>query len=109
MYNSDTELLFPPRVIPTLQNLRGEGWDELVSRTMNLETTEKDCMAFVLLMIRLGGCTTCTADSFRAMRGCTQCARQTIRRFPGSDRDLQALFGQARQEIDRYLETGAGS
>jgi hypothetical protein len=109
MYNSDTELLFPPRVIPTLLDLRGEIWNDLITRALRLESTDRDRMAFVLLMIRLGGCTTCTADSFRAMRGCTQCARQTIRRFRGSDQDLKALFGQARQEIDRYLETGTGS
>jgi hypothetical protein len=104
MYNSDTELLFPPRVIPSLQDLRGEDWSDLVSRTMQMQATERDRLAFVLLMIRLGGCTSCTADSFRAMRGCTQCARQTIRRFHGSDQDLLKQFSQARNEIDRYLE-----
>lgn len=105
MYNSDTELLFPPRVIPALLNLRGEGWNDLVSRTVQLQANEQDRQAFVLLMVRLGGCTSCTADSFRAMRGCTQCARQTVRRFRGSDRDLLEQFDQARTEIDRYLET----
>jgi hypothetical protein len=104
MYNSDTELLFPPRVIPSLQDLRGEDWSDLVSRTMQMQATERDRLAFVLLMIRLGGCTSCTADSFRAMRGCTQCARQTIRRFHGSDQDLLKQFSKARNEIDRYLE-----
>lgn len=105
MYNCDTELLFPPRVIPTLQDVRGETWSDLVSKTMQQETTERDPMAFVLLMVRLSGCTTCTADSFRAMRGCPQCARQTIRRFRGSDQDLLALFTQARKEIDQYQES----
>lgn len=109
MYNSDTELLFPPRVIHTLLNLRGEGWNDLVTQAMQSGPTDRDRMAFVLLMIRLGGCMTCTADSFRAMRGCTQCARQTVRRFRGSDQDLQALFNQARQEIERYLKSGNGS
>jgi hypothetical protein len=105
MYNNDTELLFPPRVIQALLNLRGEGWNELVSRTMQDQANEKDRLAFVLLMVRLGGCTSCTADSFRAMRGCTQCARQTVRRFRGSDLDLLDQFDHARQEIDRYLES----
>jgi hypothetical protein len=109
MYNSDTELLFPPRAIPTLVDLRGESWNELVSKVMKLETTERDSIAFVLLMVRLSGCTGCTADSFRAMRGCSQCARQTIRRFRGSDEDLRASFNQASQEIDLYLESTASS
>jgi hypothetical protein len=107
MNQSDTELLFPPRVIPSLLNLRGERWSGLVSRTAQLQTADRDRLAFVLLMVRLGGCTTCTADSFRAMRGCTQCACQTVRRYRGSDQDLLALFDQARQEIDRNLEAEA--
>lgn len=110
MYNSDTELLFPPRVIPALRSLRSEAWRELVERVQRLESTDAERMAFVLLMIRLGGCATCHSDSFRAMRGCTQCARQTVRRFRGEDSELQELFSQARRDIDAYLaanEAGA--
>lgn len=103
MYNPDTELLFPPRVIPTLRNLRGELWRNLVDRVIELEPTDVDRMAFVLLMIRLGSCITCHADSFRALRGCTQCANQTIRRFRGSDQELMDLFMDARKEIEGYL------
>jgi hypothetical protein len=103
MYNTDTELLFPPRVIPGLRNLRGELWQGLVDRILELEPTHVERMAFVLLMIRLGSCTSCHADSFRALRGCTQCASQTIRRYRGSDQELMGMFEDARQEIERYL------
>ena len=30
MYQTDTEMLFPSRVIPTLKHLRGKAWKELV-------------------------------------------------------------------------------
>jgi hypothetical protein len=102
MYNSDTELLFPSRVISSLRNLRGEEWKQLVDRVQGSPTDSLDHLAFVLLMVRLGGCVSCNADSFRAMRGCTQCARQTIRRYRGSDQELIAQFNQARTEVDEY-------
>ncbi|HJW91187.1 MAG TPA: hypothetical protein VJ436_11150 [Anaerolineales bacterium] len=106
MYNNDTELLFPPRVIPTLRLLRGEDWQELVDRVLRADPTARERLAFVLMMVRLGGCVFCHADSFRAMRGCTQCARNTLRRFRGEDLELIELFDQASQEVDRYLENG---
>jgi hypothetical protein len=103
MYNTDTDLLFPPRVIPALRNLRGDQWRGLVDHVLELEPTEIDRLAFVLMMIRLGSCTSCHADSFRALRGCTQCAQQTIRRYRNNDLDLLRLFSEARKEIERYM------
>ncbi len=99
MYNSDTELLFPSRVIPSLSAMRGEDWKSLINRVYALPPDNPDHLAFVLMMIKLGGCISCNADSFRAMRGCTACARQTIRRYRGSDAELDNLFLQARQEV----------
>jgi len=104
MFNSDTDLLFPPRVIPTLRDLRGKAWRELVDRVVYLEPVHIERLAFVLLMIKLGGCTTCQADSFRALRGCTQCAYQTIRRYRGSDDELLHSFDEAKKQILKYLE-----
>jgi hypothetical protein len=104
MYNIDTDLLFPPRVIPALRSLRGPAWRELIDRVMEQEPAGLDRLAFVLLMIRLGGCISCHADSFRALRGCTHCAYQTIRRYRGSDQELLELFAEAKAEVSRYLE-----
>ncbi len=104
MYNSDTELLFPSRVIPALRGLRGTEWRDLVDRVNELDPESADHLAFVLMMIRLGGCVSCNADSFRAMRGCTQCARQTIRRYRGTDADLIEQFNEARQDVEKYLQ-----
>ena len=103
MYNRDTELLFPSRLIPTLRDLRGEFWRELVDRVCRQEPDSPDRLALVLLMVRLGSCLTCQADSMRALNGCTECARLTIRRFRGSDQDLVALFGESYQSIMQYL------
>ena len=104
MYNNDTELLFPSRVIKDLAGLRGPEWDELVNRIKNLAEDSIDHLAFVLMMTKLDGCTTCNSDSFRAMRGCTQCAILNIRRFRGSDKELIRLFEQARKEITKTME-----
>ncbi len=103
MYNADTELVFPSRVIPTLRNLRGEPWRNLIDHLLELEPDHVERMAFVLMMIRLGSCTSCHADSFRALRGCTQCANQTVRRYRGSDQELLGLFADACKEIEQYL------
>ena len=103
MYNSDTELLFPARVITSLGELRAERWHELVERAGAQEASFLDQQAFVLMMVRLGGCVGCNADSYRAMRGCTACARQTIRRFKGADQDLIDLFRQSARELEAYL------
>jgi len=102
MYNPDTELLFPIRVIPTLSALRGEIWRALIARVSSQNASSIDQLAFVLMMVRLGGCVTCSSDSFRAMRGCTQCAWQTIRRFRGNDQALLDQFEQAYREIQEH-------
>lgn len=103
MYNPDTELLFPIRVISTLGVLRGEAWQALVSSVSSADANKEDQQAFVLMMVRLGGCITCSSDSFRAMRGCTQCAWLTVRRFRGTDQALLELYSQARGEIMENL------
>ncbi|MCC6148416.1 MAG: hypothetical protein IT308_12735 [Anaerolineaceae bacterium] len=104
MYNSDTELLFPLRVIPSLAGLRGNQWNDLVKRLESTHAVEIEQYAFVLMMTRLGGCSTCNADSFRAMRGCTVCAHQTIRRFRGSDKDLLEQFAQCKKEVENFIK-----
>lgn len=105
MYNSDTELIFPTRIIPTLRNLRSETWQTLVDRTSNKSNTTIDHLAFVLLMVKLAHCDTCQVDSYRALHGCTLCAQRTVERFPGSDDDLIALYSEAWEEVRQYIES----
>ncbi len=102
-YHEDTEALFPPRVIPDLRSLRGDSWSELIDHILQLQSTEVERVAFVLLMTRLGGCVTCHANSFRAIRGCTLCAMQTVRRYRGSEKDLLEGFQEACQDVRKYL------
>ena len=103
MYHEDTDMLFPSRVIPKLRDLRGEGWNGLIDQVKNQPPEAVDHLGFVLLMIKLGGCTSCHADSYRAMRGCSSCAQQTIRRFRGEDDELLNKFSEARKDMEAHL------
>ncbi|MBI4769883.1 MAG: hypothetical protein HY784_05565 [Chloroflexi bacterium] len=106
MYQSDAEMLFPSRVIPHLRALRGPVWQALIDRLSGAGEGDEDDLAFGLMMIRLDGCLTCHADSYRAMRGCTTCAQQTIARFKGSDEELLQRFDWARRDVLCYLAEG---
>jgi hypothetical protein len=106
LYQSDAEMLFPSRVIPALRDLRGNDWKHFIDHVSNCPESDPDVLAFGLLMIRLNGCITCNSDSYRALRGCTQCAQHTVARFKGSDNDLIHRWQEARLEIVAYLEAG---
>jgi hypothetical protein len=104
MLNSDTEILFPIRVIPELRDLRGEKWAKLIDRLTANGVGERDLAAFSMMMVRLCSCNGCNADSFRAMRGCTHCAIVTVRRYKYSDEELMDLYIAARHEVGEYLK-----
>ena len=105
MYNPNTDLIFPPRGIPTLCNERGEAWRNLVARVENAGPNSSEQMAFILMLARLNSCATCNADSYRAMQGCSVCAKQSLKRFHGSDEELSRLFETAKTEINVFLRT----
>jgi hypothetical protein len=71
---------------------------------MGLEPTNPDRIAFVLMMVRIGGCATCQSDSFRAMRGCILCSSTTVKRYKGSDQTLIDLYNEAEKDVNRYME-----
>jgi hypothetical protein len=104
MIHEDTDVIFPPRVIPVLRDLRDKEWSNLIVYISGLPQTHPERLAFVLLMTKLCGCSTCHADSFRAMRGCTYCATQSVRRHRGEDHELITGFNQSLEEIQLYLE-----
>jgi hypothetical protein len=106
LYQTDAEMLFPSRVIPSLSDLRGNDWKSFVEQVSAQPESDPDVLAFGLMMIRLGGCMTCTSDSYRALRGCTQCAQHIVARFKGSDLDLIERWQAARCEIVEYLQSG---
>lgn len=102
----DSEILFPPRCIIQLRNLRGEEWARLTERLSALPDEHEDVLGFSLMMIKLGSCLTCDLDSYRASLGCCVCARRTVSGFKGSDGDIIRLFEEARQEVREYLSLG---
>jgi hypothetical protein len=107
VYNAQTEPLFPPRTIPALGEERSAAWRDLVTGVVTAGTDSLEEMAFILVMARLCNCTTCTADSYRAMNGCTACARQSLKRFHDADEELVGLFQSAKTEVEQYLKTSA--
>jgi len=105
--HAGSELLYPPYAIAPLKHLRGPEWQALVRRVAALPQTHPDSLAFSLMMVRLDGCLTCETDSYKAMRGCVQCAIQTIRRFKESDEELLRLYEQAQEDVAVYVKESA--
>ena len=99
------EMLFPSHLIPQLRDLRGDEWRELVGRVQSLPESHPDRIAFVLMVIRLAGCVDCYSGSYRFMRGCAVCARQTVVQFKGTDADLLEMYEQAQTDLQRYLQS----
>lgn len=104
MHGDCLDLLFPSRAIESLRNLRGERWENLVSSLLELEPMHSDRIAFVLMMVRIGGCASCQSDSFRAMRGCMICSSTTIKRYKGSDQTLIDLYYEAKKDVIKYMK-----
>ncbi|HEC33161.1 MAG TPA: hypothetical protein ENI37_00390 [Chloroflexi bacterium] len=102
----DSEILFPPRCIPQLRDLRGEKWAQLIDHLSSLPDEHEDVLGFSLMMIKLGSCLTCDLDSYRASLGCCICARRTVAGFKGADADMIRLFEEAREEVREYLDYG---
>ena len=104
MNNPDTEILFPMRAIGALAEIRGKEWGKLVKKLGTMPQTDEAKIAFSLLMIKLAGCVGCTADSFRAMRGCTQCAKLVIKRYKGTDEELIELYTASIKDVKAIIE-----
>jgi|SRR6185436_5344397 len=98
-----TEIMFPARVIPTLQKACGPEWQRLVDKVTPLDEAHPESLAFSLMMIRLNGCLECETDSFRAMRGCDTCALQTVRRCRSKERELLKAYKVALKDVEAYL------
>ncbi|MBN1303754.1 MAG: hypothetical protein JXA13_04905 [Anaerolineales bacterium] len=104
MFNEDTDLLFPPRVIASLAPLRDACWQRIVEGASRASETSVERLAFVLTMARLCNCANCNADTYRALHGCSQCAIQTIRRFRGADQELIDLYQTSLEDVENYTE-----
>jgi hypothetical protein len=103
MYHRETELLFPMRVASSLREMRGDIWKDLVDRACIAEAASTDRLAFNLLIIRLCNCLSCQTHSYRALHGCEQCAKQSVRRFRGEDTELVQQFEDAVADINIHI------
>jgi hypothetical protein len=103
MYTNN-ELIFPHYVIASLSDLRGEKWQALVKRVLELPECHEETLAFMLMMVRINGCMACETDSYRAMRGCSACAHQTLRRYKSDDDELLEIYEQALEDIRGFGE-----
>lgn len=99
---NDTQMMFPAELIPELSDIRGQEWQEFVNSITD-DDNEVDKIAFVYMIVRLSGCATCTLDAFRAMKGCLLCAKHTIKRYKGTDKDLIDYFKHAREEVLNFI------
>lgn len=99
---ANNELMFPHDSIPSLRRLRGPRWEALVERVMQLPEAHEETLALMLTMIRLNTCISCENDSFRAMRGCSACALQTLRRYKGEDEELLKAYQQALADVHQF-------
>ena len=103
----ETEILFPPRIIPQLRDAAGHEFRKLVDHVASLDEGHPESLAFTLMMVRLNGCLECETDSFRAMRGCALCALQTLRRFRTNEKELIRLYKAALKDISVHPATAA--
>jgi hypothetical protein len=101
MYTKN-ELMFPHYAIQHVRDARGDEWRTLVDHLTSLPETHEEVLAFMLLMIRLNGCLPCETDSYRAMRGCIMCTRQTLRRFKEPDSELLRMYAEALDDVHAY-------
>lgn len=99
----DSEILFPPRCIEQLRDLRGPRWQRLVERIMRLPHNDTEVLAFGLLLIKLGSCLTCDLDSYRASLGCCTCARRTISGFKEDDDKLLGRYNEVLNNVHEYV------
>ena len=98
------EILFPPKLILSLKELRGPEWAELVTQVARLPETHPDALAFCHMMIELDGCLNCYAGSYKFMRGCAACAKQTIMQYKGTDTELLMMYKASQKTMHAYLK-----
>ncbi len=102
MYNEDTELIFPLRVAPSLRDVHGAAWRKVVDKAAKANPESSEAVSFVLAMARVDGCNSCNADSFRAMKGCTLCAQDAVRRYRGGERALLKQVVKASKDFEAW-------
>lgn len=99
------EILFPHKSVASLANVRNGKWRELVKRVAALPEDDVESLAFSMLMIKQCGCLDCNPDRYKALMGCSACAKRTLSAYKGTDEGLLRAFHKARAEVEDYLKT----
>jgi hypothetical protein len=107
VYQSDTEIIYPMRVTPHLRNLRGESWRDLIDQVLASPEASIDHLAFSLLIVRMCNCLNCHTNSYRALRGCTTCAKHAVRRYRETDSSLLQCYDQAYHDVSEFMQGAA--
>lgn len=98
------EILFPHKSISALTSLREAKWRELAKRVAALPEDHPDSLAFCLMMIKQCDCLDCNPDRYKALMGCSACAKRQVAAYKGPDENLLRAHKQARAEIVKYLD-----
>ncbi len=98
------EILFPHKSTSALASVRETKWRELARRVASLPEDHPDSLAFSLMIIRQCSCLDCNPDRYKALMGCSACAKRTVASYKGGDEQLIRFFQRARTEVDQYLE-----
>ena len=104
MNTLNNNLLFSPRILPSLSELRGKVWQDLINKIIAAGPDSIDQMAFILMMSHINNCASCNIDSFRSMNGCTACSVQSLKRSREADDGLVKLYMSATLEVEKYLD-----
>ncbi len=102
------EILFPHSSIGSLANIRDDKWRDLTKRVAKLPEDHPESLAYTLMMIRQCNCLDCNPDRYKALMGCSACAKRTLQGFKGEDDLLMRAFRKARREVDIFLEESYG-
>jgi hypothetical protein len=98
------EILFPHKSVAALVSVRNGKWRELVKRVASLPEDDPESLAFSMLMIKQCGCLDCNPDRYKALMGCSACAKRTLGTYKGADDGLVRAYQKARSEVDGYLK-----
>lgn len=98
------EILFPHTSVSSLANIREDKWRDLTKRVARLPEDHPESLAFTLMMIRQCNCLDCNPDRYKALMGCSACAKRTIQGFKGEDQVLLRSFQKARREVETFLD-----
>ncbi len=104
MTTEEFQLLFPLEILPEIKDIRTKTWKGFLENYQQGENTLVTTVALVITLTRLVGCATCEADSFRAMRGCVACAKQSLKRNKDSDDTIIDSFHQCERQVVQFLK-----